>query len=52
MLVSIGYIRSNKVPAKLLGGIEKTAHKLTIELDSYSVNSLLVSKKPFKHCTA
>jgi large subunit ribosomal protein L15 len=42
MLVSIGYIKSNKVPVKLLGGIEKTAHKLTIELDSCSANAKAV----------
>jgi large subunit ribosomal protein L15 len=42
ILVSIGYIKSNKVPVKLLGGAEKTAHKLTIELDACSANAKAV----------
>lgn len=42
-LVEIGLIKSIKVPVKLLGGVEKTAYKLTIELDacSKSVRSII-----------
>ncbi|MDG1437017.1 MAG: 50S ribosomal protein L15 [Rickettsiaceae bacterium] len=42
LLVSIGYIKSNKVPVKLLGGAEKTKHKLTIELDACSASAKAV----------
>ena len=45
MLVSIGYIKSNKVPVKLLGGTEKTSHKLTIELDACSTGTKDVVEK-------
>ena len=38
-LVSIGYIKSNKTPVKLLGGVEKIEHKLTIELDACSASA-------------
>lgn len=38
-LVSIGYIKSNKVPVKLLGGVEKIEHKLTVELDACSTSA-------------
>lgn len=39
LLVGIGYIKSQKVPVKLLGGLEKTSHKLTIELDACSAGA-------------
>jgi len=39
ILVAIGYIKSQKVPVKLLGGQEKTSHKLTIELDACSASA-------------
>lgn len=45
MLLSIGYIKSKKVPVKLLGGIEKTSHKLTIELDACSAGAKDVIEK-------
>lgn len=38
-LVSIGYIKSAQVPVKLLGGIEKIEHKLTVELDACSAGA-------------
>lgn len=38
-LVSIGYIKSSKTPVKLLGGVEKIEHKLTIELDACSASA-------------
>ena len=41
-LVSIGYIKSGKVPVKLLGGIEKFEHKLTVELDACSAGARAV----------
>lgn len=44
-LVSIGYIKSNKTPVKLLGGVEKIEHKLTIELDAYSASAKSVIEK-------
>ena len=42
LLVNIGYIKSVKVPVKLLGGVDKTAYKLNIELDAYSSGVKLV----------
>jgi large subunit ribosomal protein L15 len=45
LLVNIGYIKSSKVSVKLLGGIEKTNHKLVIELDACSANARLVVEK-------
>ncbi|MDP5083073.1 MAG: uL15 family ribosomal protein, partial [Rickettsiaceae bacterium] len=39
ILFGIGYIKSIKVPVKLLGGLEKTSHKLTIELDACSASA-------------
>lgn len=39
MLVSIGYIKNIKTPVKLLGGVDKTEHKLTIELDACSASA-------------
>lgn len=44
-LVSIGYIKSNKTPVKLLGGVEKIEHKLTIELDACSASAKSVIEK-------
>jgi len=38
-LVSIGYIKDSKVPVKLLGGVEKIEHKLTVELDACSASA-------------
>lgn len=38
-LVSIGYIKNIKTPVKLLGGVDKTEHKLTIELDACSASA-------------
>ena len=35
-LVNIGYIKSEKTPVKLLGGIEKMNFKLSVQLDAYS----------------
>lgn len=45
LLVSIGYIKNQKVPVKLLGGIEKTNHKLTIELDACSSSAKSIIEK-------
>ncbi len=45
LLVSIGYIKSNNVPVKLLGGIDKVSHKLTVELDSCSESAKNVVEK-------
>ena len=39
ILFGIGYIKSVKVPVKLLGGIEKTNYILTIELDACSASA-------------
>lgn len=36
LLVNIGYIKSNKVPVKLLGGQDKFNYKVTVDLDAYS----------------
>ena len=44
-LVSIGYIKSTKIPVKLLGGIKKIEHKLTIKLDAYSGSAKSVVEK-------
>lgn len=44
-LVSIGYIKSTKTPVKLLGGVEKIEHKLTIELDACSASAKSVIEK-------
>lgn len=44
-LVSIGYIKSTKTPVKLLGGVEKIEHKLTIELDACSDSAKSVIEK-------
>ena len=44
-LVSTGYIKSNKTPVKLLGGVEKIEHKLTIELDACSASAKSVIEK-------
>lgn len=38
-LVKIGFIKSEKTPVKLLGGLEKVAYKLTINLDAYSASA-------------
>lgn len=38
-LVKIGYIKSDKVPVKLLGGLTNFEHKLTIELDACSASA-------------
>lgn len=35
-LVKIGFIKNEKTPVKLLGGIKKVSHKLTVSLDAYS----------------
>lgn len=39
LLVSIGYIKNQKILVKLLGGLEKTNHKLTVELDACSASA-------------
>lgn len=39
LLVSIGYIKNQKIPLKLLGGLEKTNHKLIVELDACSASA-------------
>ena len=39
LLVSIGYIKNQKIPVKLLGGLEKTNHKLIVELDACSASA-------------
>ena len=44
-LVSIGYIKSTKIPVKLLGGVKKIEHKLTIKLDAYSSSAKSVVEK-------
>ena len=44
-LVSIGYIKSTETPVKLLGGVEKIEHKLTIELDACSASAKSVIEK-------
>ena len=35
-LVNIGYIKSEKTPVKLLGGIDKMNFKISVQLDAYS----------------
>lgn len=45
VLVDIGLIKSQKVPVKLLGGLDKIKHKLTIELDAYSKSAQAVIEK-------
>jgi len=45
LLLSIGYISNIKTPVKLLGGIDKISHKLTIELDAYSASAKSVIEK-------
>ena len=35
-LVSVGYIKSEKTPVKLLGGIDKMKFKISVQLDAYS----------------
>ncbi len=45
LLVKIGYIKSIKVPIKLLGGIDKIDYKLTIELDATSASAKAVIEK-------
>ena len=44
-MLSIGYIKSTKTPVKLLGGVEKIEHKLTIELDACSASAKSVIEK-------
>lgn len=39
LLMSIGYIKNQKVPVKLLGGLEKINHKLILELDACSASA-------------
>jgi len=39
LLVSIGYIKNQKILVKLLGGLEKTNHKLIVELDACSASA-------------
>ena len=36
LLVNIGYIKSMKVPVKLLAGMKTFNYKITVELDAYS----------------
>ncbi|GAB4163411.1 MAG: 50S ribosomal protein L15 [Rickettsiaceae bacterium] len=45
LLVNIGYIKSKKVPVKLLAGSDKFAHKVTLELDAYSKVAKTVIEK-------
>ena len=45
LLVDIGYIKSKKVPVKLLGGLESFAHNLTIELDGCSEGAKVIVEK-------
>lgn len=45
LLVDIGYIKSKIVPVKLLGGLEKVEHKLTIELDACSEGAKIVVER-------
>lgn len=35
-LVNVGYIKSEKTPVKLLGGIDKMKFKISVQLDAYS----------------
>ena len=35
-LVNIGYIKSEKTPVKLLGGVDKMQFKISVQLDAYS----------------
>jgi len=35
-LVDIGYIKSEKIPVKLLAGVDKMNFKITVQLDAYS----------------
>lgn len=45
LLVDIGYIKSLKVPVKLLGGLKEIKHKLTLELDACSASAKLAIEK-------
>lgn len=45
LLVNIGYIKSQKVPVKLLGCLDKFSHKLTIELDACSASAKAAVEK-------
>lgn len=45
LLVSIRYIKSTKIPVKLLGGLKKIDSKLTIELDAVSASAKAVVEK-------
>ena len=45
LLVNIGYIKSMKVPVKLLAGTETFNHKITVELDAYSAMAKSVIEK-------
>lgn len=45
LLVEIGYIKSVKVPVKLLGGLDKTSHKLNVDLDACSARAKAVIEK-------
>jgi len=44
-LMLIGYIKNNKVPVKLLGGVDRTAYKLIIKLDACSESAKSVIEK-------
>lgn len=35
-LVKVGYIKSEKTPVKLLGGLDKIEYKISVKLDAYS----------------
>lgn len=45
LLVNIGYIKKSSVPVKLLGGMDKFAYKLIVELDACSSGAKEVIEK-------
>lgn len=44
-LVKAGYIKSEKVPVKLLAGLDKVKFKISLQLDSYSKSAKEVIEK-------
>ena len=38
-LVKAGYIKTEKTPVKLLGGLDKVEYKISVKLDAYSKNA-------------
>lgn len=41
-LIKIGFIKNDRTPVKLLGGLKKISYKLTVKLDAYSASASAV----------